>query len=183
MGLTDVFQAIQKSLSSTKSAEISGIKFEIGLLSFEEETKTDSFPQEDIEPLMYYNKMRIQTLSYAIKNINGEPVPAIVDVKNGDIVEKKQGSLFVKEFISTLPVKIVEQLFDIYIDLKEESEAALEKEIKYNWFKTPEQREEEAKKKKEEPPEKKEETEKSEVEQDIKLTEVHESPEEDKPSV
>jgi len=183
MGLTDVFQSIQKSLSFTKAVEISGIKFDLGLLSFEEDTKTDILPQENIEPLVYYNEMRIQTLSYAIKSINGEPVPAVVDIKKGDIVEKKQGSLFVKEFLSTLPVKIIEQLFDVYIDLKEESEATLEKEIKYNWFKTPEQREEESKKKKEEPSEKKKEEEAaSDNTQDIKLKEIHEPLEEDKPS-
>jgi hypothetical protein len=150
MGLADVFQAIQKKLNYTKDIEISGIKFELGLLSFEQEMKSESIPQDDMDPLVYFNETRLQTLSYAVKSINGESVPEVVEIKTGDKTEKIQGSLFVKASISKLPLKITEQLFDAYIDHKDESEASLDKELKYTWFKTPEQREEERKKKTEE---------------------------------
>jgi hypothetical protein len=147
MGLPDVFQSIQKKLNFRKVVEISGIKFELGILTFEEELKSESFPQGDTDPLAYYNETRRYTLSHAIKGINGETVTEVVEVKNGDKTDKIQGSLYVKNLLSTLPVKMIEQLFDAYIDIKDEFESMLDKDLKYNWFKNPEQREEERKNK------------------------------------
>jgi len=145
MGLTDVFQAIQKKFSFSKVVEISGIKFELSILSFDQEQKSESFPQGDADPLAYYNETRRYTLSHAIRSIDGEIVPEVVETKNGGKTEKIQGSLYVKGVLSSLPVKIVEQLFDAYVDIKEEYESMLDKELKYNWFKTPEQRDAERK--------------------------------------
>jgi len=150
MGLTDVFQAIQKKFSFSKVVEISGIKFELSILSFDQELKSESFPQGDADPLAYYNETRRYTLSHAIRSIDGEVVPEVVEIKNGSKIEKIQGSLYVKGVLSKLPVKIVEQLFDAYIDIKEEYEGMLDKELKYDWFKTPEQRDAERKSKTEE---------------------------------
>lgn len=181
MGLTDVFQDIQKKFSFTKSVEISGIKFEIGMLTFEQELKTESFSQAETDPLAYYNEVRRYTLSNAIRSINGEAIPAVVEVKNGDSTDKIQGTLYMKDILSKMPVKIVEQLYDVYVDFKDEFEGILEKDIKYNWFKTPEQRETERKKKTEE---NKNETEKSEAEKSeeppIKFTEIPKPAEDEK---
>jgi len=180
MGLTDVFQAIQKKLSFSKVVEISGIKFELGLLSFEQESKSESFPQGDADPLAYYNETRRYTMSHAIRSIDGEAIPAVVEVKNGDKVEKLQGSLYVKNLLSTLPVKIVEQLFDAYIDLKDEYEGVLDKELKYDWFKTPEQRDAERKSKTSEGKEPEEPSDTEDTEEPIKLVEIPKTDDEEK---
>jgi len=178
MGLPDVFLSIQKSLSFRKIVEVSGIKFELGVLTFEEELKSESFPQGDVDPLAYYNETRRYTLSHAIKGINGEAVTDVIEVKNGDKTEKIQGSLYVKSMLSALPVKMVEQLFDAYIDIKDELENMLDKDLKYNWFKTPEKREEERKNKTSEvvKPEEKP----ADDIAPIKFTEIPKPPEEDK---
>jgi hypothetical protein len=81
----------------------------------------------------------------------------------------------VREFLITLPDKIVEQLFDVYVDLKDQSDSTLTAQLKYDWFKTPEQREKEKAAPKEEAP--KEATE--EKKEDIKFRKIEE-PEEDK---
>lgn len=182
MGLADVFQAIQKKLSFSKVVEISGIKFELGLLTFEQESKSESFPQGDADPLAYYNETRRYTLSYAIRSIDGEIVPAVVETKNGDKTEKIQGSLYVKNILSALPVKIVEQLFDAYIDIKDEFEDVLDKELKYNWFKTPEQRDAERKSKSAESkePEESAEKEPEDTEEPIKLVEIPKTDDDEK---
>jgi hypothetical protein len=181
MGLSDVFQSIQKSLSFSKTAEISGIKFELKLLTFEQELNTEALPSDEMDPLTYYNQTRLQTLSYAVSSINGEIVPAIVEIEGSS--EKMKGNLYVKKFLGTLPIKVIEQLFEIYIDLKEEVEAKMDKDLKYNWFKTPEQRATEKNKKE---PEEKVESPKEQgtAEEDIKLREIKVPPEEDeKPGV
>jgi hypothetical protein len=182
MALTDVFQAIQQNLGFKKTVEISGIKFEMGLLTFDEEMKSDAFPQDEMEPLVFYNQTRLQTLAYSIRSINGEKIPAVVEIKNGDAIEKKQGSLYVKEFLSRLPIKVIEQLFDVYIDIKDQAESSIGKEMKYDWFKTPEQREKERDKKEENVNESKDESSGSSEEKEIEFREVNEPPEEEKPS-
>jgi hypothetical protein len=180
MALTDVFQAVQKSLSFKKTAEISGIKFELGLLSFEEEIKAESLPQEGVDPLAYYNEARLQTLSYAVKSINGEDVPSVVDIKEGEASVKKQGSIVVKEFLSSLPLKIIDKLFEVYTDLKDQTEEDLQGKVKYNWFKTPEQRKEEENKKRnqEKTPEEPLPESPEQEDEEIRLREIRESPEE-----
>jgi len=184
MALSDVFQAIQKKLNFTKTAEIDGIVFELGLLTFDEELKSEVMPQENLEPLVYFNQSRLQTLSYAIKAINGEAVTAVVEIKTGDKVEKKQGSLYVKELLNTLPLKLIEHLFDIYVDLKEELDGTIDNSIKYNWFKTPEQREEDEKKRragsKDEPSSEESVDSTEDDASDIKFREIPKTPEDEK---
>jgi hypothetical protein len=183
MGLSDVFQSIQSKLSFSKSVEISGIKFELRLLSFDQEIKAEAAPSPDTEPMAFFNESKLQTLSFAVKSIDGETVPDIVETKKGDITEKMQGSLFVKGFLSSLPSKVIDQLFDTYVDMKDQADTDLDKSFKYEWFKTPEQREEDARKRRtnaEEETTKKEET---SEEKEIKFTEIKEPPEDDKKPV
>ncbi len=139
MALADILQAVQKRFTFSKEVEFDGIKFEIAVLSFEQEMKTDSLFSSDDDTFSYYNQVRLQTLSYAVKGINGETIPEVVE--EGET--KIQGNLYVKKILSSLPVKLVEQLFDVYVDLKEESESSLNNALKYNWFKSPETRAEE----------------------------------------
>jgi len=174
MGLTDVFKSIQESLSFSKTVEIYGIRFELRLLSFEEELKTESMPTDNIDPIVFYGETRLQTLSCAVKSINGEIVPSVIEIKEG---EKIQGSLYIKNFISTLPIKIIENLFDAYTDMKEEAEDKLTKEMKYNWFKTPEQREADNKEKKAEKSVERDKN-KEENEEKINLVPIPKPPEE-----
>ena len=183
MGLSDVLLSIQKKFDFKKAVEISGIKFELGILTFEEELKSESFPQGDTDPLAYYNETRRYTLSHAIKSINGEAIPAVVETKNGDKTDKMQGSLYVKGILSSLPVKMIEQLFDAYVDLKDEFEGMLDKELKYNWFKTPEQRDEERKNKSTEAAKAESKSAETKPEDDtapIKFTEIPKPDDEDK---
>jgi len=143
MSLDEILGGIKKQLIFTKEAEVAGIKFILGVLSLEEEQKASSLPNEDDDGMAYYNEMRKHILSYAIRQVNGEEIPSVVETAEGDAKVTKEKSIYLREFLSSLPGHITDQLFDIYIDLREESESDVEKDVKYNWFKTPEQREKE----------------------------------------
>lgn len=169
MSLETILKAIQQNFNFSKEATISDIKFEIGLLTFDEEQKISSISDSTMEPIVFYNENRKRILAYSIKALNGEKIPAIVEVKNGDKTETKEKAIYVREILDSLPSRVFDELFEMYIDLKEESEKKIEAKIEYKWFKTKEQREEERKKEAEG---------RTEEEKPITFTEIKEPPEE-----
>jgi hypothetical protein len=143
--LDELFSSIISKVSYSKEAEISGIKFKLKPLTFEEDQKISSYPDEGENPIVFYDKTKIKILSYSIYEINEEKIPDIIETKEGDKTVTKEKSIYLVEKLSTIPTKITDSLFDIYIDFKEEIEKKISKEIKYDWFKTPEQRDQERK--------------------------------------
>jgi hypothetical protein len=140
MSLLDVIKAMEEKLTFKKKATISGITFEIALLNYEQDQMMNAYPDEGEDPLSYYEKTRSKVLSYAIIGIDGESIPAIVEVTEGDKVITKEKAIYVRDILKKIPPKIVEKLFEIYIDFKDETDTHLNSEVEFQWYKTPDQR-------------------------------------------
>lgn len=146
MSLFDVLKAVEDTLSFKKRAVIGGITFEIALLNYEQDQIISSIPDEGETPMSFYDKTRAQVLSHAIIAINNEIIPDIVEVKDGDRKVTKEKPIYIREFMKKIPPKVVDKLFEIYVDFKEEMENRIDGDIKYEWYKTPEQRKKEREK-------------------------------------
>jgi hypothetical protein len=195
MSIKDVLASVKSSFTFKKEVKIAGNSYELSVLSMEQEKKVngylDGLNQED--SVNYLNELRKSLLSESITAINGTTVDKVVsdvDIEGKEI--KKDKAIFLKEFLSDLPSIVIAQLFDAYVDVKEQQEDMLKKEMKYDWFKTPAQREkeleEETKKQEEEAKKSETETKKPETEagkepEDVKLTKVTEVKEEEAPEV
>jgi hypothetical protein len=148
MGFLDSIREITSKLSYTKAIELEGVRVLMGLLTVKEEQIVNSASEEDdsLEGMAYINDLRKRVLSYAIKEIGGEEIPAIVEYMDGEKLVKKTREIYLYEFLSSLPSAGVDILFEAYSDLKDEVEDNIEGKIKVNWYLTPEEREERRKK-------------------------------------
>jgi len=126
-----------------KKVTICGIEFELKTLTYEQDQMISSFPGEQEDPLAFYEKTRAHILAYSICRINGEEIPNIVRLDKNGTTEIKEKSIYLKEVIKNFSPKVVEKLFEIYIDFKDEVDSKLESGVEYVWFKTPEQRKKE----------------------------------------
>lgn len=147
------FDSILKKLEETsafnKECTIGGFKFTMRVLSFSEEMKLTKIIDEisEKEDFTALNDWKKYVVSMSIYTMEGQRLPDILEVDNGESgIEKIERSLYLKEKLDNLPVKITEALFDVYSDLKEEAEKSLEEDLKYNWFKDPETRKKEEEK-------------------------------------
>jgi hypothetical protein len=147
MLFSDVLKSLEEKFTFRKKATFGGIPFEIALINYEQDQMINSIPDEGESPLSFYEKTRAQILSYAIVNIKGEEIPSIVEVTDGNVPVTKEKAIYVRELLKKLPPKVVEQIFEVYIDFKEEIDNRLSTEVEYKWYKTPEQRKEERDKK------------------------------------
>ena len=139
MSLQDLLKSVEQSYSFRKVATVKGVEYGLQVLSIDQERIVNAavMPLKDEDdPDAYFKDLKKQVLSRAIVSLNGEDLPGVVELDG----ERKDRSLFLIGFLSKVPESILEALFDAYIDLREESEQAVEKEMKYDWFKTPEQR-------------------------------------------
>lgn len=144
--LNDVINSVKKSLSFNKEIEILGTKYGFRLLSIEEENKANSdAASNNLEGLVYFNNLKKNFLSYAINKISDCDIGDTVEVTEKDVVVKKEKSIYMKDFLGQLPTELVDELFEAYVDFKEEAESKLKLGIKYTWYKTPEQRTKEMK--------------------------------------
>lgn len=141
VSLLDVLKEVQESYKFTKEATVGGVKYVLRVLTVDQEkvvnTVVSDLPEEDIHH--YIREMRKEILCRAIIEIKGEQISDVVETPEGP----KDKSIFLKEFLSTLPDTILKNLFDAYVDLREESEENINKNMQYNWYKTPEQRDKE----------------------------------------
>lgn len=138
----DVSKELLESLNYFKDVVIGKLKFTISLLTYEEEQKVSSMPKEEEEPLIYYEKTRSQILSYSIKKFNDVEIPSIIEVEKEGKKELKERAIYIREeILQKMPIKVIDILFDAYVDFKDEIETKMEKEVNYKWFKTPEERE------------------------------------------
>lgn len=143
MSIFDVLKAIEDKLSFKKRAIVGGITFDIALLNYEQDQMINSIPEEGDTPLSFYDKTRAQVLSHAIVGINEEVIPDIVQVPDGDRTITKERPIYVREFLKKIPPKLIDKLFEIYVDFKEEMDNRLEGEVQYEWYKTPDVRKKE----------------------------------------
>ncbi len=143
MSIFDVLKAIEDKLSFKKRAIVGGIIFDLALLNYEQDQMINSIPEEGDTPLSFYDKTRAQVLSHAIIGINGEVIPDIVQVPDGDRTITKERPIYVREFLKKIPPKLIDKLFEIYVDFKEEMDNRLEEEVQYEWYKTPDVRKKE----------------------------------------
>lgn len=179
MSLKEIFSSVKESFKFKKNVTIKDITYELTVLSMGQERKVnlylDGLKQDD--SLEYLNELKRSIVSEAITATNGESFgKTIKDTdKDGKEIEKDK-TIFLKEFLSDIPSGIVTELFDAYIDIKDQSDDMLKKEMKYDWFKTPEQREKES-----EVLRKKEEPQKEEAIEEVKLTKVKDTKAEDIP--
>jgi len=176
MSFKDSLSKIKDKLDYRKFVEIDGISIEIGLLNVYEEQKlnAEKMDESDTDGTIYLNEIRKKVLSYAIKKIDGEIVPNIVEeTKNNELI-KKVKEAYLLEQLSMYPTALIDYIFDAYIDLKDESDVKFKGVFKFDWYKTPEQREEEAKAKQEELKKQKE---TQEEEKPITFKELKEEPE------
>ena len=189
MSLSDVIKSMEDRFSFKKKATVGGISFEISLLNYEQDRNINSIPDEGDDPLSFYEKTRTQLLSYAITSIDGETIPESVEVIEEGKTVTKEKSIYVKDILKKLPQKIVEKIFEIYVDFKEETDKKLDEDVEYKWYKTPEERKKEREKKeKEEEPEEESTPEESSNEKDLderpisftKIEEKEENPDESK---
>jgi len=178
MSLLDLSKTLEEKFNFKKEATVGGIDFQFSLLNYEQDQLINSFPDEEDDPLSFYEKTRFKVLSYAITKINGEEIPDVVEVQKGDKTETKERAIYVRGLLNKIPPTIVEKLFEIYIDFKDETDSRLEKEVEYKWYKTPEQRKEERDKKEKEEKEKKEKEEsKKDTTEDIPEDTLEDQPE------
>lgn len=150
MSLQDVIKSLENALTFKKEAAINGVSFELALLNYEQDQMIQAFPEDTDDPLTFYDKTRAQILSYSIVKINGECIPDIVEVNVEGKIETKEKPIYVRDFLKKIPPKMVEKLFEIYIDFKDETDNRINGEVEYTWYKTPEQRKEEREKKEKE---------------------------------
>lgn len=180
MSLDNILNSLVDKFSYKKKATVGGITFELRMLNYEQDNSINSFPGEEDDPLSFYEKTRSQILSYSICSINGEEIPDIVKIEDSS----KERSIYIREFLKKLPPKIVEKMFEIYVDFKEEMDSKLSNDIEYEWFKTPEERDKERKKKERESKEEEKdassfEEDKKDVEEKIDFIQIKESDEEE----
>lgn len=144
------FDSIIKKLEETstfnKECVVGGLKFNMRVLSFIEEMKLSKIIDEisENEDFSAINDWKKYVVSLSIYMIEGQKLPDVIEVSDGDSnVEKIERSLYLKGKLDDLPTKITETLFDIYTDLKDQSEKSIETDLKYTWFKDPEVRKKE----------------------------------------
>lgn len=138
---------LKESMEFSKEITLGDLKLTLRVLSLKEELKLnkmlDAIEEESSPELNDWKKI---VISMSICAIDGVKLPSVIEVGE----EKTEKGLYLREFLEEVPSQVIDTLFAVYIDLKEESETSLEKSVTYNWFKDPEVREEETKKRLEE---------------------------------
>jgi len=180
MGFLEALNNIKSKVLYTKEVDFLGSTISLRLLTMEDEgrlSKYDASTDPDNSSGDYFSEIKKILLANAINSIDGEVVPEIVILSNsGDKDIRKTKELFLVDYLSSIPSVLVDNLFEAYLDFKEECGAKITEDFKWEWYKTPEEREEEYKKKlkksKEEPEESTLEDEEENKLDPIKFTEI-----------
>ena len=137
----DLSQSLEKLVNSTmftKECTIGGTVITLKLLSSTEEGKLSKLIDEisATDSVSALGDWKNYLLSLAMYKIAGEVLPEIIDVGE----ERMEKGLYLRSYLEKLPSTIVENLFEIYKDMKDEAVKALDKSMVYVWFKDPETR-------------------------------------------
>jgi len=145
MGLFESLEKIKKKVNRTKDVDFFGSSVTLRILTAKEEDNVSNLEgEEKVEVQQIISNMRKNILAYALHAVDGEVFPDVIVSKDSEGNEKKQTKfIFVLEYLSTLSTSFVDSLFDSYLDFKEESNKEVLDNFKWEWYKTPEQREKE----------------------------------------
>lgn len=142
-GLLD--EIVKETQAFSRKCSIGKVEFKMSILSYEQEDKLttilDEMSSDGSGSIGDWKKV---VLSMAITEINGNELPDIIDLGDDERVEK---TLYLKDLLGKLPSKAVDTLFEVYTDLKEESDKELEDSIEVQWFRDPAIRSKELKEK------------------------------------
>jgi len=144
MGLADALKALKESFNFRKEVTVRGIKFELSVLTHKDEQEVSELEQDENAPvdgIAFFNESRKRLLSYSIRKINEEEIPDIVEIEENGKKKTVERQIYVRGIIDGIGSKLSDKLFDAYVDLKEESDADIDKSTEYEWFRTPEERE------------------------------------------
>ena len=147
MSLKDVLSAVKKSFQFSKVVTVNGVNYGLAVLSVDQEKKVNGVisSYENLDGLDYYKATKKELLCESIIFINEEVIGKVVKDVNAEGKEvEKDKAIALRELLGDFPTAIIDQLFEAYLDIKEQSEEDLKKSLKYDWFKTPEQRKKEA---------------------------------------
>jgi hypothetical protein len=183
MSLKEILSSVQNSFQFRKLIEARGVKYELSVLSVDQEKKVNGTAanQEGVEGIEYFNQLKKELLCEAIVSINGEKLDKTVKVPGADGKEvEKDKAIFLREVLGDFPTALIDQLFEAYLDIKEQSEDVLKKEMRYDWFKTPEQRKKEYEEKVKEESKIKEEVKPVSEEKDVSFKKIEEPKEAEK---
>jgi hypothetical protein len=156
MGFLEALKSIKEKVSYTKEVDFLGSKLCLGLLSVSDEQKISSLQNTGVDGSVavidtteYFRDFKKRILSIAIKRVDSMVIPEVViDHEDGKETQtKKTKEVFLYDYLSTFPTAMVDNLFEAYLDFKEECGEKIEKDFKWDWYKTPEEREEEYQKK------------------------------------
>jgi len=138
MSFQDSLLKLSQNTVFTKDCTVNDVVIAQRVLSFREEAQLSKLIEalSDNEDISVLGDWKKHLLAMSITKIDGVEIPDVVEVE-GERIEK---TLYLKDFLDKLPTRIIDTLFIIYTDLKEESEASIDKEIVYSWFKDPETR-------------------------------------------
>jgi hypothetical protein len=143
MNFDSILEKLEESTNFTKNCSFGGFKFTMRVLSFSEEQKLSKIIDEisESEDFGSLNDWKKYVVAMSICALEDTKLADSIETSGGEKIEK---SLYLKDKLDKLPAKITEALFEVYTDLKEESEKSVDTNLEYNWFKDPAQREAEA---------------------------------------
>lgn len=146
MAIAESLKKLQMKLVHRKDAFVGGAKYTLQVLSLKEEQRIQAIPMEGVDTITFFNDMRKSILAHAIRAVDGEEIPDIIEVEGPDGSKTtRERAVHMREFLEDLPEAVVDNLFQIYGDMREEKEQEISKSVTYSWYKTPEQRDKERK--------------------------------------
>lgn len=151
MAIAESLKKLQMKFVCRKDVTIAGNKYTLQVLSLREEQRVQSLPSEDVEGIAFFNEMQKSVLAHALRAVDGEEIPDIIELDDQDGKKvTKERPIYVREILDSLPSAILDNLFQVYADMRDEKEQEINSSLTYSWYKTPKQREEERKRKDEE---------------------------------
>jgi hypothetical protein len=121
-------EKIVSSATKTKDVTVDDIKLTIRLLTSAEEVLVQD-AISSLDGLMFLLRTKNETLSYAIKKIDGEDLPDEIEIENGVRIQR---NIFLKNrFLSSLPQPSLDSIFQAYLVLQLESQEETKKNIKF----------------------------------------------------
>ena len=116
MSLASVLQVLQEVKDKNDVREIfefEGVKFEIGLVTRDEEIKANSYAS-GYTGITNVLMLDVVLLSYAIKSINGFEMTGFLDNEVNGKTETMEASIFLRDQLLSLPSPLVDKMIGVY---------------------------------------------------------------------
>lgn len=168
MAIAESLKKLQLKFIFRKDAEIGGNKFTLQVLSLKDEQSVQALPEDGVDGIAFFNNMQKSILSRAIRALDGEEIPDIVEIDEGGKKSTKERAIYVREILEGLPSPVIENLFQVYVDMRDQKESEINASLTYSWYKTPEQRDLDRKKKEQDEAKERAEAERHMIENSVK---------------